>query len=219
MSYRFKFADYVYFLDLLLYGELWFVFWLKDALWFSTFTPTYRDEGPVAEVVNGAEEPELVQEKVGSCHGALIWKGRTNPLMNQSINESLNQFFWGSGWCKSSQMKSSSTQTAGAAQKRQRVAPVGAPQCSSFLKVLKDQLNSFYFCHWLYSSRHPIAVERPSQLNCFSFILMTTDSAVSRWRHQNYVWAWIQFILFHSMYLFGSHLKQVLAETNDPGDL
>lgn len=48
---------------------------------------TYRDKGPVTEVVNGAEEPELVQEKVGSCHGALIWKGRANPVMNQSINQ------------------------------------------------------------------------------------------------------------------------------------
>lgn len=36
---------------------------------------TYPDEGPVPEVVDGAEEPELVQEQVGSCDDALIWKG------------------------------------------------------------------------------------------------------------------------------------------------
>lgn len=78
-----------------------------DALLFATFTLTYHDKGPVAKVVNGAEEPELVQEKVGSCHGALIWKGRTNPVMNQSINRWIDSL--GSDWCKRSQVKRCST--------------------------------------------------------------------------------------------------------------
>ena len=33
---------------------------------------THPNERPVTKVVDGAEEPELVEEKVGSCHGALI---------------------------------------------------------------------------------------------------------------------------------------------------
>lgn len=35
---------------------------------------TYPDKDPVTEVVDGAEEPELVEEKIGSCHNALVWK-------------------------------------------------------------------------------------------------------------------------------------------------
>lgn len=34
---------------------------------------TYPNKGPVTKVVDGAKEPELVEEKIGSCHGALVW--------------------------------------------------------------------------------------------------------------------------------------------------
>lgn len=112
-----------------------------DALLFATFTLTYHDKGPVAKVVNGAEEPELVQEKVGSCHGALIWKGRTNPVMNQSINRWIDSL--GSDWCKRSQVKRCSTWTADATQKQQHAAPVWACQLSSLIKVVWLQLNVF----------------------------------------------------------------------------
>lgn len=33
---------------------------------------TYPNERPVAEVVDGAEEPELVEEQVGSRHSAFV---------------------------------------------------------------------------------------------------------------------------------------------------
>lgn len=33
---------------------------------------TYPNKGPVTKVVNGAEEPKLVKEKICSGHGALI---------------------------------------------------------------------------------------------------------------------------------------------------
>lgn len=35
---------------------------------------TYRNKSPVAKVIDCAEEPEFVEEKIGSCHGALVWK-------------------------------------------------------------------------------------------------------------------------------------------------
>lgn len=39
---------------------------------------TYPNKGPVTKVVDCAEEPELVEEKIGSCHSALVWKGQRN---------------------------------------------------------------------------------------------------------------------------------------------
>lgn len=39
---------------------------------------TYPNKGPVTKIVDGAEEPELVEEKIGSGHCALVWKGREN---------------------------------------------------------------------------------------------------------------------------------------------
>lgn len=33
---------------------------------------TYPNEGPVTKVIDGAEKPELVEEKIRSCHGALV---------------------------------------------------------------------------------------------------------------------------------------------------
>lgn len=35
---------------------------------------SYPDEDPVSKVVDGAEEPELVQEQIGACHRALVCK-------------------------------------------------------------------------------------------------------------------------------------------------
>lgn len=37
---------------------------------------TYPNKGPVTEVVDSAEEPKLVEEKIGSCHSALVWRGQ-----------------------------------------------------------------------------------------------------------------------------------------------
>ena len=34
---------------------------------------TYPDEYPVSKVVDGAEEPELVQEQIGARHHTLVW--------------------------------------------------------------------------------------------------------------------------------------------------
>lgn len=47
----------------------------KPELW-NWFLWTYPDKGPVTKVIDGAEEPELVQEKIGSCNSALVWKGQ-----------------------------------------------------------------------------------------------------------------------------------------------
>lgn len=35
---------------------------------------TYRNESPVPKVIDCAEEPEFVEEQIGSCHSALVWK-------------------------------------------------------------------------------------------------------------------------------------------------
>lgn len=46
----------------------------KTKTTFSFHLWTYPDKGPVTKVVDGAEEPEFVEEKIRPCHGALIWK-------------------------------------------------------------------------------------------------------------------------------------------------
>lgn len=35
---------------------------------------TYRNKSPVTKVIDCAEEPEFVEEQIGSCHSALVWK-------------------------------------------------------------------------------------------------------------------------------------------------
>lgn len=39
---------------------------------FDLYPWTYPNKGPVTKVVDGAEEPKLVEEKIGSCHSALV---------------------------------------------------------------------------------------------------------------------------------------------------
>lgn len=40
---------------------------------------TYPNEGPVPKVVDGAEEPELVEEEVRPGYSALVWKTQQRP--------------------------------------------------------------------------------------------------------------------------------------------
>ncbi len=55
---------------------------------------TYPNKGPVTKVVDGAEEPELVEEKIGPGHNALVWKGQRkhkNILLNRAV---INVYFY-----------------------------------------------------------------------------------------------------------------------------
>lgn len=49
---------------------------LIETVTLSPHPRTHPNEGPVTKVVDCAEEPELVEEKIGSCHDALVWRGQ-----------------------------------------------------------------------------------------------------------------------------------------------
>lgn len=42
---------------------------------------THRNKSPVTKVIDCAEEPEFVEEKIGSGHSALVWKRQEKQKM------------------------------------------------------------------------------------------------------------------------------------------